>query len=331
MMKFISKRKRKILIGTVLLVCVSAISGILWAGFQIASAPRRALMDYHREYLANPAAHGMVIENFTASDGTPCLVCTPDSSGNLGDRGNKIRQQLFERGLTLKPAGQVIGTLVLDHGRKGRKEDYLPIAERLCASGFRCVIPDLPAHGDHPGTVATYGVREADLPSRVLAEAAQKFSFDPNPAGLLGMSMGGSVSIYAADLPDAPWKALVIISSFDSFPTVIEAKASHYIGTTLGPPGAKAADAVYQWKSGISIEATQPHLHAARLHIPTLIAHGTADQVISISSGRRLFDSLPAATSKKWIEIPGAGHDDVLVTPYPIYADIAEWMLRYVK
>jgi pimeloyl-ACP methyl ester carboxylesterase len=61
-----------------------------------------------------------------------------------------------------------------------------------------------------------------------------------------------------------------------------------------------------------------------------LIAHGTADRVISIDGGRRLFDSLPGDISKKWVVIPDAGHDNVLVTSYPIYADIAGWMLRHL-
>jgi len=149
-------------------------------------------------------------DRFPASDGTPCLIVTP--SGNPGERGAKIRKQLAERGVTLPPFGKITGTLVLAHGRKGRKEDYLSIAERLCASGFRCVIPDLPAHGDHPATIATYGVREAGLPARVLDEASRKFAFDKQPAGLMGMSMGGSVAVHAAALTDAPWKALAEFS-----------------------------------------------------------------------------------------------------------------------
>src|SRR6478672_12129318 len=172
-MKFIRKRWRRLLSSTVLLILFTAAGLMYWAGSEIASPTRRGIQDFHREFLSNPATHGLVIEKFTASDGTPCLVCTPDSASNLGDRGVKIRQQLIARGLVLKRAGQIVGTLVLVHGRKGRKEDYLPIAERLCAAGFRCVIPDLPAHGDHPGTIATYGVREATLPARVLDEAAQ--------------------------------------------------------------------------------------------------------------------------------------------------------------
>jgi uncharacterized protein len=329
-MKFVRQCWLRILFSIVLLIFLTAVGVIFWAGSQIASPPRRELLDYHREYLSNPAAHGLVLDRFTASDGTPCLMCAPDPSGNLGDRGIKIRQQLAERGHTLEPAGRIVGTLVLVHGRKGRKEDYLPIAERLCAAGFRCVIPDMPAHGDHPARTITYGVREAGLPYRVLHEAAARFSFDPKPAGLLGMSMGGSVSVHAAAMPGAPWKALAVISSFDSFPKVIEGQASYYIGSTLGPFWAKGTDIVYQSKTGIHLAKIQPHRHAASITIPTLIAHGTADPVSSMNCGQCLFEALPATTTKRWIEIPGAAHDNVLITSYPIYADLAEWMLRHV-
>lgn len=323
-------RWRAILISSILATVLAATGIVLWAGSEIASPPRRALMGYHQEFLSNPSGHGVRLDRFTTSDDTPCLICSPDPSGTLDKRGQIIRQQLSARGLTLPPAGKITGTLVLCHGRKGRKEDYLPIAERLCAAGFRCVIPDLPAHGAHPAAIARYGIREAELPARVLEEAAREFSFEKQPVGLLGMSMGGSVAVHAAALPDAPWRALVVISSFDSFPAAIAGQASLYAGPLLGPPWAEATALVYQWKSGIALDAIQPRHHAASINIPTLIAHGTNDRVIPIASGRRLFESLPAGTAKHWQEIPGAGHDNVLVTDYPIYADIAVWMMRHV-
>lgn len=327
-LKFIRRHPRKIAAASILAIILTACGLVLWAGFEIASPTRRPVMDYHLEFLTKPAAHGLLIDRFTASDGTPVLVCSPTAT--LGNRGEIIRHQLTSRGLTLPPAGTVSGTLVLCHGRKGRKEDYLPIAERLCAVGFRCVIPDLPAHGDHPGKIATYGVREAEIPARILDEASRKFAFEKHPAGLLGMSMGGSVAVHAANLPNAPWKSLVVISSFDSFPAAIEGQASRYIGTTLGPLWASATAFVYQWRSGISLSDIQPHHHAASIRIPTLIAHGTGDSVIPMSSGRRLFGSFPNTTSGKWQEIPAADHDNVLITSYPIYADIAEWLIRHV-
>lgn len=329
-MTFCRRHWRRVFLFSLLFFLLAICGLVFWVGSQIASPSRRSLMDYHREFLSNPTTHGIRIAPFTASDGTPCLFVTPDPLGSLGERGVKLRKQLTERGLTVPPAGHINGTLVLTHGRKGRKEDYLPIAERLCAAGFRCVIPDLPAHGDHPVNITTYGVREATLPALVLNEAAQEFAFDPHPAGLIGMSMGGSVAVHAADLPDAPWMALVVISSFDSFPAVIRGQATVHAGVTLGPLWAQATDAIYQWKTGIPLETIQPRRHAAAIRIPTLIAHGTADPVVSMAAGRRLYDSLPETTVKKWLEVPDAGHDNVLITDFPIYAAIAEWMLRNV-
>lgn len=285
-----------------LMTCVflGVIGLVLWGGIQIASPPRRSLMDYHREFLTNASTHGMKIDRFTASDGTPCLVCTPESSSLLGERGIKIREQLIKRGLHLQPAGHIVGNLVLLHGRTGRKEDYLPIAERLCAAGFRCVIPDLPAHGDHPTDTITYGVREAAIPAKMLDEASQRYAFEKAPAGLLGMSMGGSVAVHSTALPDSPWRALVVVSSFDSFPAAVESQSSRYLGKSISPFWVKAADLVYQQRTGISINAIQPHLHATSIRIPTFIGHVTADSVVPIAAGKRLYQSLPATLKKRW-------------------------------
>lgn len=324
----ICKHWRRIVFGLLASIPAAICGMIVWSGLEIASPARRPLQDYHREYLRNPAAHGIRIDSFRASDSTPCLVCTP--AGKAGERGAKVRKQLEERGVPLPAFGEVKGTLVLCHGRKGRKEDYLPIAERFCAAGFRCVIPDLPAHGDNPAGVATYGIRESTLPVRVLYEASRKFSFDPKPAGLMGLSMGGSVAMHAADLPDAPWKALAVVSSFDSFPAVIEDQACAQTGNLIGPLWAKASAWVYHERTGIRLADIQPRKHATWIYIPTLIAHGTADHVSSIAHGRLLFEALPSRTPKKWVEIPGADHDNVLVTDFPIYAELAAWMLENV-
>lgn len=67
------------------------------------------------------------------------------------------------------------------------------------------------------------------------------------------------------------------------------------------------------------------------LKCPTLIAHGSSDRVIPIGYGRPLYEALPPAVEKRWIEIPGADHDNVLITDFPIYAEMAEWMLRHVQ
>ena len=322
--------RRLLLLVSVLLV-VTAAALTWWAGTELASPARRPLQDYHLEFLSSPSDNGMLVEKFTLADGTPCLICLPDPAGTLGTRGRTLRDQFARRGLPLAPAGQIHGTLVLAHGRKGRKEDYLPIAERLCAVGFRCLMADMPAHGDHPAPLIFYGVREAGLPARILAEASEKFTFAPQPAGLLGMSMGGSVAMYSAGEPDAPWKALAIISSFHAFRPAMDLQASRMAGSWLGKPWAAGAAWMYEWKTGLSLSAVQPHECAARLKIPTLILHGTDDKIVPMESGRQLYAALPAGIEKQWVEIPTADHHNVLITEFPVYATIAEWMLKWVR
>lgn len=322
---------RRMLITFLLLLTASATALVWMAGSEVASPSRRPLQDYHQEFLADPAAHGMVLKSFTLSDGTPCLIGEPEPNGKLGTRGQILRDQFTQRHLPLPPAGQIIGNLVLIHGRKGRKEDYLLIAERLCAAGFRCLMADMPGHGDHPSPLAHYGVREALLPARILDEAAAKFAFAPQPAGLLGMSMGGSIAMHSAGQPDAPWKALVIISSFHAFQPAMELQATQLAGSFLGKPWATGAAWIYEWKTDLSLSAIQPHEYAARLRIPTLILHGTADTIVPIESGRRLYASLPANIEKQWVDIPDANHHNVLITDFPVYATIAEWMAKWVK
>lgn len=325
------KHRRWIVISGITLAIAGPCLFALWTGMQIASPTRRPLMDYHRGFLQSPETYGIIIDTFTASDGSPCLLVTPAASGPPGKRGAVIREQLSTRSIPLPAFGEVVGTLVLTHGRKGRKEDYLPIAERFCAVGFRCVIPDLPAHGDHPVATTTYGLREAGVPARVLDDAARKYGFPKHPAGLMGMSMGGSVAIHSAAMPDAPWQALAVVSSFDSFSSIIEGQACLHAGTSLGHLWAAATGEAYQKFTGIPLCDIRPDLRAASIHIPTLIAHGSADQSVPMAAGRRLFDALPTTTNKKWIRIPDAGHDNVFVTDFPIYSEIAAWMILHLK
>ncbi|WP_208300361.1 alpha/beta hydrolase family protein [Prosthecobacter fusiformis] len=322
---------RRLILAVVFLFLVLAATLTWWAGSELASPSRRTLQDYHLEFLGDAAGHGMRLEKFTLNDGTPCLMCLPEPTGRLGTRGQSIREQFAKRGLPLPNAGEVHGTLVLTHGRKGRKEDYLPIAERLCAVGFRCLLADMPAHGDHPSALLYYGVREAGLPASVLKEAVEKFHFAPQPAGLLGMSMGGSVAMYSAGQPDAPWKALAIISSFHAFQPAMELQASRMAGSFLGKPWAAGAGWLYEWKTGLPLSAIQPQESAARLKIPTLILHGTDDKIVPIESGRKLYAALPEDIEKQWVEIPTADHHNVLITEFPVYATISEWMLKHVR
>lgn len=303
---------------------------VWWCASEIAEPPRRVASAEQRTFLDGTARAGFTVEEFTSSGGMPSLICTPVPAAELSEKAGIIRGQLAEKGISLKPAGETIGTLLILHGRKGIKEDYLAVAERFCAVGFRCVIPDLPGHGSNPERFTTYGVLEAPMILRCYGEVAEKFGFAGLPCAILGQSMGGAEAIQAVSLEGSPFAAMVVVSSFDKLDTVIRSQTNGMLGSVLGAAVRAPAKGVFAWKTGVRFSEINSVEKALHLRIPTFVIHGDADNMVPTASGKLLYDAIPTGTKKRWLEVPGAGHSNVLVTDFPLYATMAEWFLNHL-
>ncbi len=311
------------------LCAATAFSVACWlAASRLICPTRRVIQDYHLEILGHASAHGLLIRSFAIADGewkgTPCLVCEPARAPGLAEKGNKLRTQLAAEGISLKPWGEIIGSLVLLHGHTGRKEDHLPVAERLCAAGFRCVLPDLPGHGDHPVKFAAFGFREASLPAAALSSAATAFQFDPEPAGIFGISQGGAIALQAAAADPRRWIAVAELSSFAALDDVIENQARNYFGP-LWRPARQTVSALVKWRAGYDPASIRPRDAAAKLDsMRVLIGHGDQDTFVPPSQAKVLFAAVPAA-EKQFLSVAGAGHSTVLITSQPVYATLAKF------
>ena len=320
-------------LGIWLVLGFAIIYGVVvwWCASEIAEPSRRPRSEVQSAFLAGSAEAGFTVGKFVSKDGMPCLVCTPVPTETLSERAEIIRRQLRENGVSLAPSGEVVGTLVILHGRSGMKEDYLAVAERYCAIGFRCVIPDLPGHGANPARFATYGVKEGEMVLRCYREATARFTFPAEPCVVLGQSMGGSVAIHAAALPDSPFQAMVVVSTFDRLDTVIRSQTESLLGPVLGGAVRAPADMVFGWKTDVRISEINPVGKAAKIIIPTMVVHGDSDTTVPTAAGKKLYAAFPDRTEKKWLTVPTAGHSNVLVTDYPLYAEMGEWLLRYLS
>lgn len=304
---------------------------LCWLAAQRLIGPsRRALQDYHEEILQHSADHGLEIRPFVmetgAWKGTPCLLCMPSSSPGPAEKGNKLRIQLETEGRTLLPWGQTVGTLVLLHGHTGRKEDHLPVAERLCAAGFRCLLLDLPGHGDHPDAFASFGVREVGLPAAALAEAAGRFGLNAKPAGLFGISQGGAIALQAAAADPDAWFAVAELSAFADLDSVIANQAQRWFG-----PLQNQARGMVHWlvekRAGYDPSRVRPEDAAAKLdRLPVLIGHGDEDRFVPPDHAQKIFAAVPSP-KKQFLTIAGAGHHTVLITPQPVYATLAKFFI----
>ncbi|MGB1310523.1 MAG: alpha/beta hydrolase [Leucothrix sp.] len=317
------------LIILLLLLLVLAVAAASQINEAIFSPPRRVLQEYHMDRLTNPTHYGLTIRSHQCLEGkAPCLLVEPDALSGAGKRGKKLRRQLAHKQFELPAYGRVKGMVVLLHGRKGRKEDLLPVAERFVAAGFRCLLLDMPAHGDNTVNTMSFGesLFERDLPSKALQEVKQHFALPDEPAALWGMSMGGAFAISAASQASAEWDALMIVSSFSSLAEVLDAQ--------IPAKWKGAVDALMpllnmerQLRSYPAINTIQPKQSAASINIPTLLVHGERDAYVVPAQGRALYNAIPH-DNKLWITVPDAGHANVLATPMPLYSEMSAWLLN---
>ncbi|BCU78707.1 alpha/beta fold hydrolase [Luteolibacter sp. LG18] len=323
---------RRLTLATLVLTLTAFAGLACWGSDQLLHPNRRSLQDYHREILRAPSDFGLRIQSYTGAEGTPCLLVTPSPRPGPANKGRMVRDALAKRGVKIGPWGEIRGTIVLLHGFCGRKEDNLPIAERLCAVGFRCILPDLPGHGENPAASATFGHRENSLPADLLDDAAKRFSFAPAPAALFGISQGGAIALQAAGRDDHRWSSIVSVASFASLdqPVGRAAGAIHQLACIAPFASGACATGVF-CREGFTPSDVRPIDAAKHIEIPALIVHGDQDEFIPVSSGKAIYDALPGPR-KAFRVVHTAGHGNVLATgSNELYADLCRFYLDACK
>lgn len=293
---------------------------------------RRTLQNYHYEWLTTPEQHGIkIMQKNCQLAATPCLFIEPDEKAGLAQRGKRVRQQLSQTGHLLKPYGQTQGVLVLLHGRNGRKEDLLPVAERFVAAGFKCVLPDLPAHGNNAKQVMRYATaeNEKDFANNVLLDARTFFATHEK-AGIWGMSLGGAYAVAAVATQPKQWQAMVIVSSFNELDGVVDDKINKFpLPIVVQDVIKRLFKQMVSYQTQLDIAQSNPAQWATDIAVPVLVVHGTKDEVITLQKGKQLFAAFNGQ-QKQWQVIPDATHKNVLITSFPLYKTMSQWYLRYL-
>jgi fermentation-respiration switch protein FrsA (DUF1100 family) len=164
------------------------------------------------------------------------------------------------------------------------------LRDKLQASVF---LFDYRGYGHSQGTPYERGcVADADAAQHWLAA---RMKLRPDELVLMGRSLGGAVAVALAAQNGA--RALILENTFPCLP---DAAAVHYPWLPVRWAMDNRYDAVSQ---------------IARYSGPLFQSHGAADRVVPMALGRRLFDAAPGQ-AKRWVEFPGAGHNDVWTDSY---------------
>lgn len=171
------------------------------------------------------------------------------------------------------------------HGNGGSLANRARLFRAMTARGDGLLAVEYRGYAGASGSPSEQGLLlDAEA---LLAEAARR-GYAQDRIILVGESLGAGVAVALACASPNPFAGVVLDSAYESVLALARAAYPFF------PVRLALLDA---WRSDLRI---------AGLRSPLLMAHGEADDVIPIASGKRLFDLAPEP--RRFIAVPGQGH-----------------------
>ncbi len=195
--------------------------------------------------------------------------------------------------------------IVLSHGWARSRCELLPHAQFLHRAGFAVLMFDYRYRGLSEGGAITMGVKErGDLLAAIDAMAARP-EVDASRIGLLGMSMGGVITIVVG-AQDERVRSMVVECPFATHETILTRSLRHYSKVPMS-----AFAPFVRWmlerRFGEPLSAVEPIRFVADFAPrPLFIIGDENDAVVGVEDSRRLFDA--AGEPKRYWLIPNSDH-----------------------
>jgi pimeloyl-ACP methyl ester carboxylesterase len=259
-----------------------------------------AVRELGSDALVHTVFHGGLHADFGLPDGTPLLVRTADG--------------LVLDGRLYRPTAPPRGVVLFLHGRDCTRSMGNEAVRRFVKDGWAVATVDQRAHGSSGGEAMTYGAKEVDDARRVLEQV------NVWPAVVMGVSMGAAVSLeLAAREPRVV--GVIAGAPFDDLRTIWRETTPSVIGDSLFAELVARADE----KGGFDSRLVSPRRDAAAIHVPVLLLHGLADDLISPEHSRRLHRAL--GKDSELVLFTGVGHWD-LTFHDQVWDQAERWLLE---
>ena len=201
--------------------------------------------------------------------------------------------------------GESDKTIIICHGWGTNKGDILRDTHFLAEQGYNLFYFDFRASGESKGVFSTIGYLETkdfnaayDFLKTFKAEEA-------NYIGLLGLSMGSSVAIYAAS-KNKEIKCLVAENAFYSYTRVI-ANWSWLRMKMPYWPLVPITLFFVRMKLKADPDKYSPRYNVGGVVNPILFVNAEHDDLVPIKDGKKLFEKCSSKKKELWI-VPGASH-----------------------
>ena len=287
------------------LAFVSAI--LLVVGPHMLLQPRRRTIEYYRRHtsLLHPRDAGLGCEEFE--------TVTPE-------------------GITLScwfvpSAVPPRGTVLYLHGVSEARIAGIPLTRVLHDRGFNVCLYDSRRHGVSDGNFCTYGFYEKYDAQMVINMLICRNGHSLGRIGVFGNSMGAAVAIQLAAI-DQRIQAVVaesgfatLRSVFDDYQKRIIKLPFHFLRNLV----IRRSERIAHFKARM----VSPLDAVTSVHVPLLVAHGTADERIKMSYSEQVFAR--ANEPKQLYLNPNAQHHDMAIVGGDLYFKaICEFFERWL-
>jgi hypothetical protein len=178
-------------------------------------------------------------------------------------------------------------TVLVFNGNAGDRSARAPLAAALARTGVSVLLFDYRGYGGNPGSPSEAGLAADARAARDYLDSRPEVRSES--VVYYGESLGAGVAIGLA--VERPPAALVLRSPFTSLADV---GRRHYPYLPVRQLLKDRYDSIGR---------------IADLRCPILVVAGGADTIVRAGQSRRLYDA--ARTPKRYVEIPGAGHNDL--------------------
>ncbi len=195
------------------------------------------------------------------------------------------------------------GILVACHGYSANRFQLVDIAQGLRQRGYTVLVFDLRGHGMRRGP-CTFGVKEAMDLEVILRWVGEQPDYAALPVGLLGFSMGGSITCQAT--VTFPQVAAVALDSTYAhlFPVLAAAILRDYHLPSI--PWGWVTWLGVQVALGRCLITKDPAVFATRAHQPLFLIHGRDDRSVPLEQANLLYAKWHGPKAQ-WLE-PHVGH-----------------------
>jgi len=186
-------------------------------------------------------------------------------------------------------------TLLIFHGNAGNISHRLGWIRMLHEMGCHVMIIDYRGYGKSEGSPFEKGLYLDALAA--WQWWSEQRAADGSRLVLIGESLGGAVAVDLA--ARVPVDGLVLQSTFTK---------AWDMAKTLFPIG------LLQPLTGVRFDSAGK---IGRIACPKLFMHGSKDEIVPFRLGRRLYELAPPP--KEFYEVPGSGHNDLIMVAGPEY------------